>query len=111
MKTSVEHNYLTDFHLAGFTYYQGIEVYGKLRPGTGLSMKAEPDNPYDARAVALYYKDKKSGLVPRSENRMISKLLNLGHTGLFEAYINRISPDETPENQIGVVVKIKERQT
>lgn len=101
-------NHMANFNLAGFTYYDGVEVFGALKVGTKLKLVHEPDNPYDAKAVAIYFKNKKLGFIPRDENRVISKFLNLGYNKLFEAYINRITPDEHPENQLGVVIKIKD---
>lgn len=101
-------NHLANFNLAGFTYYDGIEVFNQLKVGTKLRLVPEPDNPYDAKAVAIYFGESKVGFVPRSDNRTISKILNLGHQDIFETFINRVSPDEYPENQIGIVVKIKE---
>lgn len=109
MQTSrKESNHFANFYLAGFTYYDGIKVFNHLKVGTKLSLVAEPDNPYDAKAVAIYLGESKIGFVPRGDNRAISKFLNLGYQDIFEAYINRVSPDEYPENQIGIVVKIKE---
>lgn len=96
------------FNLAGFTYYDGVEVFEELKIGISLKMTAEPDNQFDPYAVALYYQEKKLGYVPREENKHISQFLNLGHTELFEVRINRISPETYPEKQIGVVVRIRE---
>ena len=101
-------NYLAHFDMAGFTYYEGVEVFEKLKVGTKLKLVPEPENPYDAKAVALYFDTKKLGFIPRGENRVVSKFLNLGYHNVFEAFINRVSPDEHTEAQIGVVVKIME---
>lgn len=70
-------------------------------------MVLEPENPYDAHAVALYFKKTKIGYIPRVNNKEISKLLEAGYADLFTAKINRISPEEDPENQIGIVVFLK----
>ena len=108
-KTNVS-NYFSNFDLAGFTYYDGVEVFGELKIGVKLHLVVEPENRYDVKAVAIYYKDKKLGFVPRSHNREISKFLNLGYTDLFDVYINRVSSDEHTESQIGVVVKVRDRK-
>jgi len=99
-------NFLSSFDLAGFTYYDGVEVFSELKIGTELSLVAEPENPYDYRAVAVYFKEQKIGFLPRNENRIISKFINLGYTDLFRVFVNRISAFDTTEHQIGVVVKI-----
>ena len=99
--------HFSHFDLAGFSYYDGVLVFNKLRIGDLLHLVAEPSNPHDPYAVELYYNDTKLGYIPRAYNQGIAKLLNLGHTNLFEARINRISPDAYPEKQIGVVVWVK----
>lgn len=65
------------------------------------------ENPYDAHAVAVYFKKTKIGYIPRVNNKELSKLLEAGYADLFTAKINRISPGEDHENQIGVVVFLK----
>jgi hypothetical protein len=47
--------------------------------------------------------------VPRTENQIISQLLNLGYTEILEARVNRVSPEKYPEKQVGVVVLFKEK--
>jgi hypothetical protein len=100
----------SDFHIAGFNYYDAIDVFYDLRIGTPLSLKAEPQNPYDPAAVAIYYQNVKLGFVPRTQNEHLSKFLNLGHTDLFECKINQINPDTHPEKQVRVVVRICEKK-
>jgi hypothetical protein len=99
--------HFADFHIAGFTYYDGVDVFENLKIGAPLSLKAEPENPHDPNAVAIYYEEVKIGFVPRSENGLLRKFLNLGHTNLFEVKINQIVPEAHPEKQIRVVVRIK----
>ncbi|MDR1895764.1 MAG: HIRAN domain-containing protein, partial [Prevotellaceae bacterium] len=98
------------FDIAGFTYYDGIDVFYDLKIGTELNLKAEPTNPFDPYAVIIYYKTTKLGYIPRGENKAISRFLNLGYTELFEVKINRIAPDEHTEQQVGVIVRIRERK-
>jgi hypothetical protein len=99
-----------NFYIAGFTYHDGVDVFGKLKIGTELTMVAEPDNKYDTHAVAIYFKGYKLGYIPRGNNKYISKFIYFGHADLFEMKINRISQEEHPEEQIGVVVKIKNKK-
>ena len=106
----MENQYLTGFNIAGFRYYDGTIVFEKLKIGTRLKLKPEPNNAYDPKAVALYYKKTKLGYVPRGENKLISQMLNLGYKGAFMTIINRISPGEHPESQVGVAVKVREKK-
>ena len=100
--------FVASFNLAGFTYYEGVDVFDKLKIGTKLTMMAEPFNPHDHYAIAIYYKGKKLGFVPRNHNRIISKLMNYGHNDIFELRINKINAEEHPEQQVWVVLKVKE---
>lgn len=51
--------YIDDFHLAGFAYYDGLDVIEELTLGQSVSLVKEINNPYDEKAVAIYDKDKK----------------------------------------------------
>lgn len=102
--------YLMDFHIAGFAYYDGLDVIEDLTLGKPVKLKCEPDNPYDPEAVALYYKDKKIGYVPKDKNELLSKLLYFGHEQIFEARIQYINKETHPERQFRVVVKIADNR-
>lgn len=101
--------YLQSFHLAGFAYYDGCACFGDLRIGTELCLRREPECKYDPDAVAIYYGEFKLGYVPAEANEMLSKFLDLGHGELFEARVNRLSPDSHPAKQVGVTVFMKNR--
>ena len=101
--------HLTNFHIAGFGYWDGCEAFKHLKIGTKLSFVREEDNKFDPYAVAIYYKEFKLGFIPREENQDISKYLDMGWDDLYDVRITRITPDTHPENQIEVVVKVKNR--
>ena len=98
--------YYSNFFIAGFTYYDGIEVFEELKIGKELRAVPEFDNRHDPNAVALYLGDYKLGFIPRSCNVQLSKFFKLGYDQLFDFRINRVIPDEHPEKQIGVLVRI-----
>lgn len=102
MKT--EH--LAHFNIAGFTYYDGALVFRKLKVGKKLELKLEEDNKFDARAIALYYKEHKLGFIPRTENRIIYKLLKIGLSHNIRILIQKVDASEHPENQIMVVAHL-----
>ncbi|GBF23408.1 restriction endonuclease, partial [Candidatus Gastranaerophilus sp. (ex Termes propinquus)] len=101
---------LLDCHIAGFTYYDGLDVIGKLKRGTPVAFKGEPNNPSDPNAVAIYYKDTKLGYVPKSKNSIVSNLLYFGYSDIIEAKINICKPEEDPENQFHIVIKLKDNR-
>ncbi len=109
MKAKVTRFYM-QFAIAGFTYHDGIEVFDKLKPGQKVELETESENRFDPRAVTVSLNGKLLGYIPRSQNKEIWQFLSLGYN-IFEAFINRFSPDEHPENQVGVTVRIKEHNT
>ncbi len=44
--------HLTNFHIAGFGYWEGCEAFEQLKIGTRLDLIREEDNPFDPYAVA-----------------------------------------------------------
>lgn len=110
MKTldkKVKKVHLTNFHVAGFGYWDGCEAFKHLKIGTKVKLVREADNRFDPYAVAIYYKDYKLGFIPRTNNHDISKFIDMGYENIFEVRITRITPDVHPEQQLEVVVHIK----
>lgn len=96
------------FNLAGFSYYKGVIVFDELKIGSQLRLERELNNKYDPKAVAIYFGEHKLGYIPRNSNSEISKFCEQGYSNIFDVRINRISPTESPEEQIGVAVFIVE---
>jgi hypothetical protein len=64
--------------LAGFRYHAGADVWRELRVGDRLELARERANPYDANAVAVLWRGRKLGYVPRSENAALAWGLDSG---------------------------------
>lgn len=92
----------------GFTYWDGLNVIDDLIVGTCVELRAEPSNPYDPKAVAIWLNGSKIGYIPRHENTELSMLLFFGHSEVFEAFINQINWEVSPEHQVGIVVRVKD---
>lgn len=101
---------LFDCHIAGFTYYDGLDVIDALRPGTPVTLKSEPDNPHDPDAVAICFNGIRLGYVPQAKNSYLSSLLYFGHGDIIEARINSHNPNTGPENQFRVVIRLLDRR-
>lgn len=104
----INQHYAT-FHIAGFTYWNGLDVFDELKVGTTLTLEAEPSNGYDPNAVKILFGETMLGYIPRGENEEISKFLQLGYYNLFSAKVSRVSPDAHTEKQISITVKINKR--
>lgn len=108
MTQNTTNKHIGNFYVAGFSYWEGCRAFLELKVGTPLKLVREADNKFDPYAVAIYYETYKLGFVPRGDNELISQFLDLGYTGIFDARVQRISPDAHPEKQVGVVVFLKE---
>lgn len=102
----MNNRHFINFTIAGFSFYEGVDVFNELNIGTELQLQAEPDNKFDPYAVMVLYTNHKLGYVPRGINKELHKILLMGYTHIFVAKINRVSPDEHPEQQISVLVRI-----
>ena len=102
--------YYKNFHISGFTYYDGPLLTKKLKVGKKLRLQAEPENRHDENAVAVYYKNHKLGFVPKEKNYSMSKFLNQGHNP-FEVVIQQVDKNEHPERQFRVAVFIAESES
>ena len=65
-------------NVAGFRYYGGNRVLSRINAGDTVIMRREPRNPYDRRAIALYWGNEKLGYIPRADNLVIANLLDQG---------------------------------
>jgi hypothetical protein len=101
---------LLDCHIAGFTYYEGLDVMDELRLGAVVTLKAEPENPYDPNAVVIYFEDTKLGYIPQAKNAMVSLMLHFGYGEFLEARINGLNREATPESQFRIVVKLRDNR-
>ena len=103
--------YFMDCHLAGRKYHDADEVWEQLKVGTVLKLERDKENRVDANAVMVVYKDQegenfKLGYIPRTDNKTIASLLEMGWTTIFECRISKLNPDAHPENQVYLTIRI-----
>lgn len=68
--------FLLDAPVAGSRYYEGQRLWTKLRANEEIVLVREPANPYDNKAAAVYWHNKKLGYIPRADNVVFANLLN-----------------------------------
>lgn len=105
MRSKRNREYFNSFPIAGFSYYDGVFAFKNLKIGSEFTMRLESDNIHDDRAVALYFEDHKLGYVPRQENEIIHKLLNMGHE-VFDVRVQALYPQKYTEEQVRVIVYV-----
>ena len=91
---------LASFHIAGYQFGEGALVLDHLKPGARLEMVAEPDNPHDPSAIALYFEGKRLGYIPADHNEYFAIMLHYGHADAFEYIVQQVAPDRSPWHQV-----------
>ncbi len=84
--------------LAGLRYYAAVEVWPKLKVGDELQLLRERGNPHDANAVALAWRGRKLGYVPRRSNAALAWGLDRG--AALRARISRLAMHPNPARRL-----------
>ncbi|MDD9983216.1 MAG: HIRAN domain-containing protein [Gammaproteobacteria bacterium] len=92
--------------VAGFQYHDGESVWSRLSAGDSIELLREPANPYDRRAVAVYWGESKLGYVPRAANSACCQMLDRGER--LTARIKRLreSPDPWKRVELSIAARI-----
>lgn len=101
---TTNHTHYLSCDIAGFTYHEGAIVLCDLSVGKKLRLVRENDNIHDRNAVAVWYGDSMLGYVPRTDNDDLAKFFDMGYGDIFDARVQRVSPDMNPEHQVGIVI-------
>ncbi len=64
--------------LAGFQYYEGKGLWEMMRVGDSLQLTREPQNPHDANAVRVLWRNEMLGYIPRRENSDVARQMDRG---------------------------------
>jgi hypothetical protein len=88
--------------LAGFRHHAGAEVWNELRVGDALALVRESANPHDPNAVSLWWRGRKLGYVPRTENAAIAWGLDRGEP--LRARIVGLEPHPNPARRVAFEV-------
>ena len=91
--------------LAGFRYHAAEEVWHELRVGDPLRLEREPDNPHDPNAIAVTWRGRKLGYVPRRDNAALAWGLDRGAP--LQARISRLAPHPNPARRIEIEVFVE----
>jgi hypothetical protein len=91
-----------DAPLAGFRYHEARAVWNELAPGDALQLVREPDNPHDANAIAVFWRDRKIGYLPRTQNAALAWAMDRGESP--GARISRLRMHRNPRKRIEIEV-------
>lgn len=88
--------------VAGYQYYQGEDVWNKLKVADELTLIPEPDNKYDDKAIQIYWQEYKLGYLPRDENYTINKLLK--NNNQLTVKISKLQKAPNPWSKIEITI-------
>jgi hypothetical protein len=91
--------------VAGFRHHEAPMLWPALRPGCLLDLVREADNASDSEAVAIYWRGRKLGYLPRGENLMAASLLDR-RRGLT-ARIQRLAPKAERNRRLCIEVLMR----
>ena len=101
---TTNHTHFLSCDIAGFTFHDGAIVMCDLAIGKKLRLVRESGNIHDPNAIAIWFGDSMLGYIPRSDNEYMAKLIDMGYADIFDARVQRVSPEERPEHQVGVII-------
>ena len=88
--------------IAGFQYHGGEKILSSLREGQPLRLVREPTNRFDTRAIAVYWRERKLGYIPRADNPILCNLMDDGYR--LKAEIAWTCSEAAPWEKVGVLV-------
>lgn len=88
--------------IAGYRHHEAPLLWTALRPRLTVTMAREPLNSHDPDAVALFWRGRKLGYLPRGENFMVARLLE-GDRPL-SARIRRLTP--TSDRNLRIQIEV-----
>jgi hypothetical protein len=91
--------------LAGFRYYDATLAWEALRVGDVLELARQADNPHDAGAVAVLWRGRMLGYVPRRENAALAWALDRGER--LHARISRLTAHPDPRRRLEFEVYVE----
>ncbi|MHA1820234.1 MAG: HIRAN domain-containing protein [Promethearchaeota archaeon] len=88
------------YHLeiVGIYYQDSGDYIRDLPPKTELTLKPEPDNPYDSHAVSVWHKDVKLGYLAKSKNRPFFDAL-MGDGPKLKCILGKYRPSVIPRSK------------
>ncbi|MGB5833035.1 MAG: HIRAN domain-containing protein [Thiohalocapsa sp.] len=88
--------------LSGFRHYDAPRLWPALQPRVLLTLRREAGNPHDCNAVALHWRGRKLGYLPRQSNLVVARLLDRDRS--ISARIVALAPEADRNERIQVDV-------
>ncbi len=93
----LQHSYVAEYH-----DHSVEEVLEGLHIGDNVVLQREPTNPFDYKSVAVLWKNKKLGYLPRLENTTVYQLMDRGVK--VSGKVAKIEKNAVPWQRVGVEI-------
>ena len=91
--------------LAGFQYHEAAALWSQFQVGDPLVLVREPTNAHDARAIAVLWRGRMLGYLPRRENAVVAAEMDAGSR--LAARIERLQPGPDPWTRLRIEVFVE----
>lgn len=90
--------------VAGFQFHGGEGCWARIRPGDRLTLRREPTNRHDPRAIAVAWQEVQLGYVPREANYALAQMLDEGVS--VEARVKSLQESPDPWRRVTIEVAL-----
>lgn len=98
-------HYLLQCFIRGFRYHEGPKLLDLLSIGDEIELKREAANPHDENCIALHWNHSKIGYIPKEENRILARLLDIDYPALY-AEITHLENKAATWEQVSIAVYV-----
>lgn len=95
--------YLFQSFVAGFRFYNGMQLLHLMGINDPLELRREPENKHDKFAIALYWQQEKIGYLPAEKNELIARLIDAQALPLI-GFITHINYEVKPWENLAMAV-------
>lgn len=116
MHKEKEKKVLKECAVAGWKYTASEEILSNLYEGEELYLIRETDNSYDRNAIVVAVQqdeeyDVAIGYVPRSENELIAKMMDMGWDKAFSAELTTVKENEDGPYHLRMTIYVVNKNT
>ena len=90
--------------LAGFVYYDGKDVWDRMKRGDRLALVREPANPHDPNAVRIEWQGRMLGYVPRKDNADLARQMD--HGAAVDARVTELNKAPNGRHRISYEISV-----
>lgn len=96
---------LGEHPVAGYQFYDGVEIWSQLQLKQAVKLTREHDNDFDEEAIAVYWKQHQLGYVPHKYKALLTRLMDEGN--VLSAEITHLCESHDPWQRIEIAIYLE----